>query len=195
MDHFTQQQWENTTAVRLIYIESLLVAQHYADAQSEVKSLLDQPNLSAVYVSIANGFLAIAQYGIGDATSAYASLSTMMAQPNLRADSLLAMANRLLAMGQQKPARELLNHAVNIDPRNQPALTRLVEMDVHSKNVSALGANLPKLFSMRRPSPSVLAQAQILLRSDSYLFLSNRRNLLEPLGATLNKTNKATASD
>jgi hypothetical protein len=41
----------------------------------------------------------------------------------------------------------------------------------------------------------VLAQAQILLRSDSYLFLSNRRNLLEPLGATLNKTNKATASD
>jgi hypothetical protein len=188
LTHFTGKHWENETAARLIYIEALLVAKQYREAQVEIQSLLTQTDISEVYLNIANGFLALAQYGLGDAISAHASLNTMMDQPKLRADSLLAMANRLFIMGERAPARELLSEAVSIDPRNQPALSRLVEMDIHSKNVTDLGANLPKLLRMRRPSMDVLTRAQMLLRSDSYLFLSNRQNLLHELASALNRT-------
>lgn len=186
LQHFEINQWGNEAAARLIYVEALIVAKRYNESLNEVQVLLNQPQQTPAYASVATGFQTIARYGLGDSIAAHASLATLITQTDLRAESLLAMANRLIAMGHREPAREILNRAVRVDPRNQPALTRLVELDIESQNTPALKANLDTLIGMRKPSPAVLSSARALLARDAYLFLPHRGDILASLTMALN---------
>lgn len=108
-----------------------------------------------------------------------------MTQSNLRVESLLGIANRLMTMQRAGTAREILAHAVKLDAKNQAALTRLIELDLDNRNIPAVAANLPALTSMRRPSPLVLKRAQAMLGSDECLFLNGRSELLALVNNTL----------
>jgi hypothetical protein len=150
-----------------------------------VQSLLKQPDLDPALTNVAQGLLAIAHYGLDDPVSGQSALMTLMVQPDLRAESLLAIANRLVAMEQHTPAREILARAVALDRQNQPALARLIELDLEAENLADLPDNLRQLLTLRKPPRRVLTAAQRLLRQDRFLFLSGRAGLLDALAQAL----------
>lgn len=184
-DRFITNAWADARATQLMVIEATLVMEDYAEALVRSQQLLSEPDLEPRYKQIATGLQALAFYGVGDPVAGYANLSSLMTQSDLRAESLLGIANRLLAMERQAPAREILAHAVKLDPRNQAALTRLLEFDLDHQNIPAVAGNLRALTAMRHPSPVVLKRAQTVLGSDSYLFLPGRAELLTLLQNTL----------
>jgi Tfp pilus assembly protein PilF len=178
---FQQAHLSGETTVRLMVIESLLVAKNYASALAQIKSLDKESGREPRFANVCNGLEAIAHYGLGDPIAGYACLGTLIARPDLRADSLLAIANRLIAMGNPAPAREVLAKAVSLNPQNQLALARLVSLDLDTGNIAAATGNLRTLITLRQPPPTVLRRAQDLLRSDAWLFLPDRGSLLEKL--------------
>lgn len=182
---FTVKAWPNARAATLMVIEANLVAGNYAQALLLTQDFLGASDIETAYKQIATGLQGIAFYGVGDPIAGYANLSSLMTQANLRVESLLGIANRLLTMQRAGPAREILAHAVKLDAKNQAALTRLIELDLDNRNIPAVAANLPALTSMRRPSPLVLKRAQTMLGSDECLFLNGRSELLALVNNTL----------
>lgn len=186
-------QSADITPMQLMVVESMLVANRHAEALENLQTLLKQPGLDQALTNVAQGLLAIAHFGLGDPVSGQSALMTLMVRPDLRAESLLAIANRLVAMEQRAPAREILARAVALDRQNQPALARLIELDLEAENLAALPENLRQLLTLRKPPRHVLIAAQRLLRQDRLLFLPGRAELLDALAQALARPAAAAA--
>ncbi len=127
----------------------------------------------------------MACYGLDQREDADLYLQHFLAQPEIRAEQLAAIANHLVVAGAKRPARQVLAQAVAADPRNQNALTRLIALDLEGAPTPELTANLRRLLAMRRPAPAVLQLARTRLSSDRYLFVAGREELLAAIQAAL----------
>ncbi len=171
--------WE---AAAFLQVEALIAAQRYREALDLTRTLLDaNRDWSKRYYALFNSLQAVAYYGLGDASSAQLYLSNFLGQADLRADNLLAVAQRFADVGARPEARETLAHAVMADPLNQAALTRLIQLDLDLNQIDALPPHLRQLLTMRRPSPVVLRAALAKLGSDLFLFSRERDATLAAL--------------
>jgi hypothetical protein len=175
--------WEGAA---LMTVEANIVAKKYQAALELVRELLKaNPEWGKRFYSVFNGLQAIANYGLGDAEAAQLFLNNFLAQSNVRAENLLAVSKRLLAVGARTQARQVLEQAVKSDPLNQAALTNLVQIDLDLNNTAPLACNVRKLLTMRRPSQDVLRAAYRKLGSDLFLFSPDRSALLTDLRAAI----------
>jgi hypothetical protein len=175
--------WEGAA---LMTVEANIVAKKYQAALELVRELLKaNPEWGKRFYSVFNGLQAIANYGLGDAEAAQLFLNNFLAQSNVRAENLLAVSKRLLAVGARTQARQVLEQAVKSDPLNQAALTNLVQIDLDLNNTAPLACNVRKLLTMRRPSQDVLRAAYRKLGSDLFLFAPDRSALLTDLRAAI----------
>ncbi|MFA6959318.1 MAG: hypothetical protein WC205_01040 [Opitutaceae bacterium] len=176
--------WEGAA---LMTVEANIVAKKYQPALEMVRELLkENPEWAKRYYSVFNGLQAIAQYGLGDAEAAQLFLNNFLSQTNIRADNLIAVSKRLLAVGAKSQARQVLQQAVETDPLNQAALTGLIQLDLELNNTPPLAANVRTLLTMRRPSQDILRTAYRKLGSDLFLFAPDRTALLSDLRNALN---------
>ncbi len=185
---FTTAQAQNqpTSGLALMRVEALIVQGDYQAAVSLSRELLDSnPDWKADLAPVFNGLQSIAHYALGDRESADLYLNDFLNQRDLRAENLVAVSNRLLAVGAQTQARRVLLHAVQIDPLNQPALTSLVRFELEFPDSADLSTHLHRLLSMRRPSPELLRQAYDTLGRDRFIFLAQREQLLTAIGQAL----------
>ncbi|HTJ78288.1 MAG TPA: hypothetical protein VL357_04775 [Rariglobus sp.] len=176
----------NREGAALMLVESNIVAKKYQAALELVRQLLSQnPDWSKRYYTVFNGLQAIAHYGLGDAESAQLFLNNFLTQDNVRADNLVAVSKRLMEVGAQTQARQVLAKAVAADPLNQPALTSLIKIDLELNNTDNLADNVRKLLDMRKPPRDLLISAYRKLGSDLFLFAPGRITLLEELRKTI----------
>ena len=175
-----------TAAVGLMIAEASLVARDHRAALDYLYELgRARPEWFQKSLGFINGLQAVACYGLDQREDADLYLQHFLAQPEVRADQLAAIAAHLVATGAKQPARRVLAQAVASDPRNQNALTRLVALDLESAPAPELTANLRRLLTMRRPSPGVLNLARARLASDRFLFVAGREELLAAIDAAL----------
>jgi len=175
--------WEGAA---LMTVEANIVAKKYQAALELVRELLkSNPEWGKRFYSVFNGLQAIANYGLGDAEAAQLFLNNFLTQSNVRAENLVAVSKRLLAVGARTQARQVLEQAVKSDPLNQAALTNLVQLDLDLNNTAPLAGNVRKLLTMRRPSQDVLRAAYRKLGSDLFLFAPDRSALLTDLRAAI----------
>lgn len=132
-----------------------------------------------------NSLRAIALYGAGERIAAEHALNELLAAPQLRAEKIAAAANRLIALGETDAARRLLLRVLEIDPHNQPALTRLVEIELEGGRIVPLAVHLRRLLKMRRPSLDLLRVARLRLGSDAFLFSEEATAALREVEAAL----------
>lgn len=171
--------WEGAA---LMTVEANIVSKKYQPALELVRQLLkENPEWGKRYYSVFNGLQAIAQYGLGDAEAAQLFLNNFLSQTNVRADNLIAVSKRLMAVGAKSQARQVLEQAAQSDPLNQAALTSLVRLDLELNNTPPLAGNVRKLLAMRKPSQEVLRDAYRRLGSDLFLFAPDRTALLHDL--------------
>ncbi|HWA85494.1 MAG TPA: hypothetical protein VG710_04675 [Opitutus sp.] len=173
-------------APAFLTIEALIVVGDYRGSLDLIRRLLDEnPDWTGTYRSLLDSFQAIAHFGLGDVAAGRLYLTNFLNRPDLRADNLLAVAQRLDDLGARSEARETLARAVAVDPLNQAALTRLVELELDLDRLGALPAHVLRLLAMRKPSPTVLRAAYRKLASDLYLFSRDREPTLAALDRAL----------
>ena len=175
--------WEGPA---LMMIEANIVSKQYQPALQLVRQLLQgNPEWAKRYYAVFNGLQAIAHYGLGDPESAQLFLNNFLTQSNVRADNLIAVSKRLVDVGAQTQARQVLVQAAKADPLNQAALTGLIKLDLALNNSDMLAVNIRKLLEMRKPSKELLAAAYRKLGSDLFLFSPGRIALLQDLRAAI----------
>jgi hypothetical protein len=172
-------------AFALLTVEAQVVAHDYVGALDAIRGYRTDFPAWERQRGLLESLQAAALFGRGDETAAAMYLGNLLAQPNLRADHLLAVANRLAEIGAGEHARKTLVRATEIDPLNQAALTRLVELDIILNAGDDLAAHVQRLVRMRRPSPDILRVAQLKLGSDLFLHSRTRPAALEAVRLAL----------
>lgn len=172
----------------LLLVETLVVARDFQGAVEAIRGYRAEfTEGGRNYDAFFDSLQAAALLGLGDDPGATMFLNSLLGQPNLRAENLLAVANRLTDLGAAEAARRTLLRAVEVDPLNQAALTRLVELDVILHAGDDLAAHVQRLIRMRRPSPDILRVAQLKLGSDLFLFSRSCPGALEAVRLALGR--------
>lgn len=162
-------------APAFLMVEARIVARDYRGALDLSRELLaSNPTWAKRYYALFNSLQSIAYFGLHDDASARLYLENFLGQADLRADNLLAVAQRFIDVGATREARLALEHAVKADPLNQAALTRLVSLELELDDLDSLPADLARLTSMRKPAADVLRSASSRLGSDLFLFSRER---------------------
>lgn len=178
---------------QLMAIEASIVARDFRNGIQLIEELnRTAPRLASSSSAVIDGLLAIAQTGLGNFEEADIALTRFLNQSNLRVESLLAVSNRLMELGAKDRARLALDSAVQADPLNQAALSTLISIDLDLGATQAVGANLTRLLTMRKPSIPLMDRAYTMLGSDFFTFLGNRNTLLEALQKTIADRRAAT---
>ncbi|MDI1320415.1 MAG: tetratricopeptide repeat protein [bacterium] len=177
---------ENNGAPALMVAEAHIVAGEYQAALGLITDYArDYPEWASQFASVFNGLQAVALYGLGKKDEARLPLDHLLAQKNLRADHLVAVSNRLAALGARDLALAALGRAVEADPLNQAALTNLLRLELDTGSLAALPAHLARFLHTRQPSREILARAYATLGSDRYLFFPPQAGQLAALRTAL----------
>ena len=169
VEHAVQRRLP-TEAFAFLSIEAAIVARDYRGAIDRLRELSEKATPEGRLRSLSDSLLAIAHLGLGDSSTAQIFLTNFLQQPNLPAENLQVVAARFAALDAMRPAWHVLRKAVAVDPLNQPALSRLIELDLTLNRVDELAGHLQRLIRMRRPSPDLLRVAERKLGSDLFLF-------------------------
>lgn len=177
---------ENTGAAALMVAEAHLVAGEYqASLDLIARYTREYPEWAGQFAPVFNGLQAVALSGLGRQDEARLSLDHLLAQKNLRAENLVAVAGRLSALGARDLALSALGRAVEADPLNQAALANLIRLELETGTLGGLPAHLARFVRTRQPSREILAQAYAGLGSDRHLLLPAQKELLASLQAAL----------
>lgn len=141
---------------------------------------------------IFNSLRAAAYFGAERLDLGQLYLSELLDSPNLRSETLVAVSRRLVDLGFQNEAARVLENAVERNPKNQQALTRLIEVNLRRGHNRELPNLVGRLLEMRRPSYQLLEKIYELLGSDRYLFSQYQETLLSDLRAALNERLEST---
>jgi tetratricopeptide (TPR) repeat protein len=183
--HLLQHNLE-TDAAAILVAESYIVAgDHNAalDFLGEVGRA--RPEWLEKFRSNITGLQAVAYYGLGRREECDLYLEHLLKTPNLRTVNLTAIASRLMAVGAKEQARKVLAQTVATNPRNQAALTLLIELDLERAPSDELIVNLRRLLTMRRPSQKILQAAHTRLSSDRFFFIDGRNEVLATIQSML----------
>jgi thioredoxin-like negative regulator of GroEL len=182
---FTRRH-ENNGAPALMVAEACIVAGEYQAALGLIADYQrDFPEWTGQFATIFNGLQAVALSGLGKKDEARLYLDNLLAQKNLRADNLVAVANRLTTLGARDLALSALARATEADPLNEAALASLVRLELDSGSFGDLPAHLAQFMHTRKPSHDILTRAYAVLGSDRFLFLPAQGEQLAALRTAL----------
>lgn len=180
------QESDSNRSAALLVAEAHLVAGEHAAALATLTELSrDHPTHSKQLEQGALGLQAIALYGLGQIAEARTQLDLFLARPDLRAEALVTVAQRLTAVGAADAARTVLTRAIERDPLNQAALTHLIELTLPANDPPALVAHLEHYLRLRQPSRSLLLRVRESLGSDRHLFLAEQAHTLNAIRTAL----------
>ena len=173
-------------APALMVAESHIVAGEYQAGLDLIAGYARQyPEWTNQFASVCNGLQAVALYGLGKRDEARLHLDHLLAQKNLRAENLVAVSNRLTALGARDLALATLNCAVEADPLNQAALTSLIRLELDTDTLAALPVHLDRFIKTHQPAQELLARAYTTMGSDRLLFQPGQAALLATLRIAL----------
>jgi Tfp pilus assembly protein PilF len=184
---FAQHQW-SPDAPALLFAEACIIAGRYADGLAELdRYRQNDPAWATRYGPAFAGLRTLALFGLRRDDEAQLQLEHLLAQPNLRAENLSAIATHLLAFARPASARAVLARAVSLDPRDQAALASLVRLEAELGQLDSLPDHLRQFLALRRPSRDVLAFVYDRLGSDLNLLHPEQLPLLDELRLRLRR--------
>lgn len=163
-------------------IETLISCGEFKAALTEIARRDQQRSATGASPwPMSEGLQAVAYAGANDRAAAQLHLSAFLNAPDLRAEALVAVANRLIEVNAVEEARQTLQSATRRDPLNQAALMRLVRLDIAQKQPESLYEHLRAYVRTRRPSHELLTAAEETLSEDALIFWPQREAALELL--------------
>ena len=173
-------------APALMLVEANIVGKNYETAIKLARDLIEKhPEWERQFAPVFNGLQAIANFALGRREEASLYLNSFLNLPSVRAENLVAVAQRLQSVGAKAESHRVLVHAIQADPLNQPALARLIEYELADPESPELMKHLERLLEMRRPSPELLKAAYVKLGLDRYMFTADRNELMDNIAVVL----------
>lgn len=179
--HFQEQNWP-ADALALLTAEACLVAGRHREGLESVRAFVRRdPETAKRLAPVLDSLQTVALFALQRPDEARLHLEHLLAQPDLRAENLRLVAQRLASLGQTPSARQLLERATTLDPLNQLALTELVRLEAQGRHFEKLPAHTRRLLSMRKPSREVLELVARVWGSDLNLLHPEQAKLLDEL--------------
>lgn len=176
--HFSEQNWR-ADALALLTAEACLVAGRHLDGLESVRAFVRRdPEAARRFAPVLDSLQTVALFALHRPDEARLHLEHLLAQPDLRAENLRLVAQRLASLGQTPSARQLLERATTLDPLNQTALTELVRLEAQGRHFEKLPAHTRRLLAMRKPSREVLELVYRVWGSDLNLLHPEQSKLL-----------------
>ena len=114
------------------------------------------------------------------------NLQKLMTNKNIPPQLLVSASRKLIAAQHFNEANDVLIQAHLLNESNQAVLMQIVRFKIANPRISNdLEVYLRRLMSTRRPPKDLLEVALRRLGSDSYLYSSNRTELLKDIEAML----------
>lgn len=184
-EHFRTRDWAAEPAV-LMKAEAHLASGNYAAGLEVLQNQLrNQSPATARALPVFDSLQAIALFGLNRPDEAALHLDRLLAQPNLRAENLHAIAQRLVQLGKPAQAKTVLARAVALDPHNQAAVSGLVRLQAQSGDWDELAIHTRQLLAMRRPSRATLEFVYRRLGTDLAVMHPAQPALLQEIEAVL----------
>lgn len=184
--HHAQSRGFPADAHGLLHIEALLTAREFKMAVEALNRLgRERGEWALNHAALIETLKAVAYLGLGETDRARPAIAQFLDGPALRADHLLAVARRFVELDAVEDARRILARAVALEPLNQAALSRLIELELLLDDTAELPAHLLRFVAMRKPSPDILRVARHKLGSDLFLFSPARAAALDAVRAAL----------
>lgn len=172
----------------LLVIEAQIVGEVFPKAIDFCEELeKEQPAWLAEKREIFNSLRSVAYFGAERVDLGQLYLSELLGAENLRSETLVAVSRRLLDLGLVKEAARVLENAVERNPKNQQALTNLIEVNLQRGEKRQLPELVSRLLEMRRPSYQLLEEVYRELGGDRYLFSHYQEPLLSQLKEALDE--------
>jgi Flp pilus assembly protein TadD len=130
---------------------------------------------------------AAALYGLKQEAEAEPLVRRLEESRALPASVLAALALQLERVGQGEAARRVLQHAVELDRLNQPALVQLLKTSLSLDRLHGAPALIERLLAMRNPPADLLSALRQRLGSDRYIFLPERPQVQAEITAFLQR--------
>lgn len=172
----------------LIALEAKVAAREYQTALDEIEVLRrEEPEWLGMHLVSLSGLQAVAEYGIGDLTTAEPLLGEFIHQSRGNPRGLLAVTDQLLRVGAIDASRRTLEAAVMADERNEATLAKLIEFDIETDTIPDLPEYTDRLLSMRKTPLELLEKIHRALGSDRFLFSEDRYVALENIKQTITR--------
>ena len=136
---------------------------------------------------VLGGLRAAALYGLKQEAEAEPLVRRLEESRALPASVLAALALQLERVGQGEAARRVLQHAVELDRLNQPALVQLLKTSLSLDRLHGAPALIERLLAMRNPPADLLSALRQRLGSDRYIFLPERPQVQAEITAFLQR--------
>lgn len=171
VQHLLENRGPFGAPASLMVIEAHVMAHDYQTAISLCADYATKsPEWVIQYAAVLHGLQAIAYNGLGKKDEARLQLGLLFDQRNLRAENLVAVASQLSAQGSRDLALETLARAVEADPRNESALTNLIQTQLDLHETAEITQHLPQFLANRKPSRELATKIYRELGSDQHLF-------------------------
>jgi hypothetical protein len=121
---------------------------------------------------------AVALYGLGQGAEALPLVRRLYETRVVPSQVLTVVAVQLQKVGQDREARRVLRHAVEVDPLNQAGLVLLLRSILTERELDEAPVLVDRLLGMRQPPVDLLNDMAHTLDSDLYLFLPERERTL-----------------
>jgi hypothetical protein len=173
-------------AAALMTAEAHIAAGEFSAGLEIVRGLIkENPGWVEQLGPVFDSLQAIALFSLNRSDEARLHLEHLLSRSNLRTENLQAVASRLIALGHQTHARSVLERVVNLDPRNQAALTLLVRIQAENGRFDNFAPHVRRLLQMRKPSRDTLELAHRRFGRDLNLLHPEHSALLAEIGAHL----------
>jgi predicted Zn-dependent protease len=166
----------------MVMLNTRLVAKDYDQTIAAVQELeSSQPANAPGIAAWRSGFLAVAHFGRGENDLGELHLARLLGETRLRSDILLSFGGLLQHAGAMDAARRVFAAIVAQDSLQQPALVRLIDLELQANRLDDLPRHLRALLELRKPPVELLQRAHDTLGSDRLLFAPDRTTLLREL--------------
>lgn len=173
----------------MLVLQTRLAAREYDAVIAGIQRLEAEPSPNAAaQAGWRAGVLAVAYFGRGDTDLGELNVGRLLAEDRPRPDVLFDIGGRLQGIQANDAARRVFARLVELSPQLplfQPALTRLVELEMQTGAYEELPRHLATLLEMRKPALDLLQEAYDELGSDRLLFSADRTALLQNLRTVL----------
>ncbi len=179
----------DTEAPAYHWIEALVGSERYARALDVVENWDEVPGeWERGYALPLKAQLTVAQFGVGNRAEGQILIGELFGEGFLRPDHYTTMAERLMGQGEHGQARRVLAHVRNNYPLFKQAVSKLIELDMETRNRNEILTNVQRYLSMRQPSIDLLRRAYSFIGSDLFIYDSEREEVLHTLEDALGET-------
>lgn len=161
-----EQNEYNMAPFALLWLEAYLVAEDYQQAIVLCEELeAENPEWLERNRAVFNSLRSLAHYGTDNEDGHQRYLEEFLAAGDVRTDTQLAVSRRYKKLGALDAAHAILAHAHQLNPNNQAALTKLIEVELDLGLTDEAAAHLEELLQMRHPHVDVLKRAYDTLKA------------------------------